>query len=1171
MGLSKERSKSRKFHISLLYTDLEARVWYTSNDGENTDTCGQQKNAACKTLDYVIPSTQSGDSILLMPDQSGSTTHNNCASQPIRYNLTIAGTEPKIFLTCTKKTEFFKFVFIFENANVLIRNVGFKHGSLLALNSYIQIIDSTFVNGQIYLMDHKTINHYSQNNFTLKNLDQKMLNAAESNKSDQSLQCTSVRLGLHQVQWGYANDDVTDIYLDSLITDGIQVICHNINIEITDSILADKQIFVYAISHLDFRFIRSTFKGLEDGRNVQGGIKLNTFISPLILIEDSSISSLLFSNFFYAIFSAQQYMTAAVYIRVLQSQLPRLPTSFNECVIRNTMFSDNFRCLNFAPDPSIPYHCHVIGSNFTTNHVLTDGGAVVISGDEESLFALNFTQCYFDQNAAGGRELDFPEEKDFPIQIHREPGIVITSFEEIEEDSFQIYMQLFYNDDIEPVDEVVFLDISGSGGAIYAGTASVLVEDCLFMNNSASMYGGAIHIVKHGQLKVVDSVFYSPPEDQELEDGTIISSFGKSFILNNVELNQVSPYASEASVFFHEKDGYADTAAVVNISIICPVNARIHTHNVSLEIFKRENWDDTSPYLKYKELWYDCFSCNSDSYSLAGGLFKHLAYPMSNQSTSLFTQKIIYEQIECHDCSFGGHCADGNIYPKVQYWGIAKNGAVEFYNCPSSYCCTEPVCESGYDTCAPYRVGTLCGRCGTNYSEAMFSRICIHNDSCHATWMFPVTCALAFIYAMFLLFQSDLKDFLVGQPKAPAPGIGQLKNPKVMKVMAYHNDVQLDESETGEIENTHGLKTDKENVPPDKNSIVVELPRINDVTTGNEIVENNGKAQVMEDGTNSENNIEADVTKLDEAKQREQQLQNKQDEGGIFLILLFYYFQDSSIVYIRATYTNVENELMRTLKDIAGSLFKFRIDLSFFVSNVCILPDVTPVLKIVLKLIFQPALFSILIIIAIFAHCLKQCSDKKSTQKFGTTLSTKTASGMVFAILFSYQTVARSMFSLVHCVNVNGTKVLFVDGNIVCYESWQVFTLIAIAFCLIPFSLYLTLAPRTLLKGRINVVSFFTACFCAPIVSTFLYIVHKIQDGRTGRSPVSANRKVLSISPEARAVYKILQGPYREYSIKFCRVKIYLCWSGILLARRLMLTLCDTFIHDLLLRVSTYN
>ena len=48
----------------------------------------------------------------------------------------------------------------------------------------------------------------------------------------------------------------------------VQVICHNVSIEIMDSMLADKQLFVYAVNSLDFKFIRSTFVGLEEGKEL---------------------------------------------------------------------------------------------------------------------------------------------------------------------------------------------------------------------------------------------------------------------------------------------------------------------------------------------------------------------------------------------------------------------------------------------------------------------------------------------------------------------------------------------------------------------------------------------------------------------------------------------------------------------------------------------------------------------------------------------------------------------------------------------------------------------------------------------------------------------------------------------------------------------------------------
>ena len=57
--------------------------------------------------------------------------------------------------------------------------------------------------------------------------------------------------------------------------------------------------------------------------------------------------------------------------------------------------------------------------------------------------------------------------------------------------------------------------------------------------NAAAMYGGCIHVVIHGELSVRDSVFYTPDSDQGLEDGTVMSSFGKRFVLTNVDIYQV--------------------------------------------------------------------------------------------------------------------------------------------------------------------------------------------------------------------------------------------------------------------------------------------------------------------------------------------------------------------------------------------------------------------------------------------------------------------------------------------------------------------------------------------------------------------------------------------------------------------------------------------------------
>ncbi len=466
----------------------------------------------------------------------------------------------------------------------------------------------------------------------------------------------------------------------------------------------------------------------------------------------------------------------------------------------------------------------------------------------------------------------------------------------------------------------------------------------------------------------------------------------------------------------------------------------IRSHNVSLEILKSGRKQEGSEYLRYKELWYDCISCIKETYSLDGSYFAYTVYPENHfQNTSDGShghrKETIWKEILCNECSFGGSCSEGNIYPKLNHWGIVRDGRVQFYKCPGDYCCKKPVCKERYDTCAINREGVLCGTCSANYSEALFSKKCIPNEKCNSRWMFVMTFVLAMLYALFLLFQNDLKDFLVGTPVQQT-------------TQNYLKEERLQSANSAYVI-SNGLQ---------QTGIALSSQNL----SNGHLKSDNGNGATF--GNNNDSiDIDANIDKNENSHDISDNSQNTNDESGIFLILFFYYFQDASIVYVKPAYADVEKHLMVTLKDIAGGLFKFQLDLSMLVSNVCLLPDVTPVLKLVLKLLFHPILFTILIVIALTAHILKK-SKKERQRKFGRTLSRKVATAMMFAMLFSYQSVASSMFSLINCVEVDHRDILFLDGNISCYQAWQVAVLIAVCLCLIPFSFYIMLAPDKLGK-----------------------------------------------------------------------------------------------------------
>ena len=89
--------------------------------------------------------------------------------------------------------------------------------------------------------------------------------------------------------------------------------------------------------------------------------------------------------------------------------------------------------------------------------------------------------------------------------------------------------------------------------------------------------------------------------------------------------------------------------------------------------------------------------------------------------------------------------------------------SAKFQHCPKGYCCLTPRCPA-IDTCATNRQGRLCGRCRPGFSEALFTPSCVPNEKCGPVWLIPFSVFVGVTYTLFLLFQTDLKQFLFSEP-----------------------------------------------------------------------------------------------------------------------------------------------------------------------------------------------------------------------------------------------------------------------------------------------------------------------------------------------------------------------------------------------------------------------
>ena len=235
--------------------------------------------------------------------------------------------------------------------------------------------------------------------------------------------------------------------------------------------------------------------------------------------------------------------------------------------------------------------------------------------------------------------------------------------------------------------------------------------------------------------------------------------------------------------------------------------------------------------------------------------------------------------------------------------------------------------------------------------------------------------------------------------------------------------------------------------------------------------------------------------------------------------------------------------------------------------DVCLFPNTQPVPKMFFKTLFVPY---VLILFALFyggyiwwLSVQKKHRKRRSwkNNKPDRALSTKFAGGFILTLLFTYQKLATATFTLLNCVPVANKSVLFIDGSQECFQTWQ-YSVMAYAFsCVVLFSVILMVGPPLLKHCYITLTEFFFGCLC-PLPALIYWII--ISRGSKKRH-TTVSGATITLSEETKTVLEILEGPFKEPTSKYIIGQI--CWSGVLIGRRLVLFLCFTFINSVLVRL----
>ena len=261
------------------------------------------------------------------------------------------------------------------------------------------------------------------------------------------------------------------------------------------------------------------------------------------------------------------------------------------------------------------------------------------------------------------------------------------------------------------------------------------------------------------------------------------------------------------------------------------------------------------------------------------------------------------------------------------------------------------------------------------------------------------------------------------------------------------------------------------------------------------------------------------------------------------------------------------------IKTVLSGLFKFRIELFQFMDKICFMQGMTPVFKLLIKAVVVPyviVLFGLMymvykwIMILKGSHRSPSAVHREEEEEVDPdappkrTFSIRLSQGFVLCLLFTYQKLATTSFTLLNCVPVGDESVLFVEGTVTCYQMWQYGVMAYSVTCIVPFCLTLLIGPGLLKDGLISLPQFFLGCII-PLPFFLYWLTIRL----TKRSLRSSNTSV-ELTSEAQAVIAILQGPFKETETKYLGPT---CGQGVLIGRRLVLVVIGTFITDPLIRM----
>eukprot|EP00794_Sanderia_malayensis_P006903 gene6903-7681_t len=191
----------------------------------------------------------------------------------------------------------------------------------------------------------------------------------------------------------------------------------------------------------------------------------------------------------------------------------------------------------------------------------------------------------------------------------------------------------------------------------------------------------------------------------------------------------------------------------------------------------------------------------------------------------------------------------------------------------------------------------------------------------------------------------------------------------------------------------------------------------------------------------------------------------------IKVVLYFYQLQ----FFINVTGVTKLDETKEKLREIISNALNFQP--SHHIISGCPFKGLTPVTK---KLyITQFNIFIYLVLCALYVST--KVKARLAIGRENNAFTTRLYKAITTLMLINTASLANTSLALLNCVNLGPSNVLFIDGEITCFQPWQYIVMAYFLLFILPVAIVLMCGARLLQKDRISATQFIV-CMAFPFI-----------------------------------------------------------------------------------------